>query len=67
LIEFCAKYRLSDGDQAKLAALGYQPGNKGIEALDERERCGIGKCTELGWQSFMDAHKKFCKVIKSGN
>lgn len=67
LAEFCVKYRLSDGDQAKLAALEYQPGNRGVEKLDEREWRDIGKFTKLGWQSFMDAHKKFCKAIKSGN
>ncbi|KAG2070379.1 hypothetical protein BDR04DRAFT_1118414 [Suillus decipiens] len=37
LSEFCAKYRISDSDQAKLAALEYRPGNRAVETLEEKE------------------------------
>jgi hypothetical protein len=66
LSEFCMKYHISDGDQAKLAALEYQPGNRAVETLEEKEWRDIGQFTKLGWQSFLGAHKKFCTAIKSG-
>ncbi|KAG2737688.1 hypothetical protein P692DRAFT_20851782 [Suillus brevipes Sb2] len=66
LSEFCTKYRISDGDQTKLAALEYQPGNRAVETLEEKEWCDIGQFTKLGWQFFLGAHKKFCTAIKSG-
>ncbi|KAG1754915.1 uncharacterized protein EDB91DRAFT_1242136 [Suillus paluster] len=37
LSEFCTKYCISDSDQVKLAALEYQPGNRVVETLDDRE------------------------------
>ncbi|KAG0692151.1 hypothetical protein DFH29DRAFT_1009257 [Suillus ampliporus] len=66
LSDFCAKYRISDNDQAKLARLEYQPGNRAIETLDDKEWQDVGQFTRLGWQAFLDAHKKFCRAIKSG-
>ncbi|KAG2749001.1 hypothetical protein P692DRAFT_20834001 [Suillus brevipes Sb2] len=66
LSEFCTKYRISTSDQAKLAALEYQPGNRAVETLDEKEWREVGQFTRLGWQAFLNAHKKFCSAIKSG-
>ncbi|KAG2150765.1 hypothetical protein DEU56DRAFT_962190 [Suillus clintonianus] len=66
LSEFCANYRISDNDQSKLARLEYQPGNQAVESLDDKEWRDVGQFTKLGRQAFLDAHKKFCKAIKSG-
>lgn len=66
LSEFCAKYHISDNDQAKLARLEYHPGNRAVETLDDKEWRDVGGFTRLGWQAFLDAHKKFCRAIKSG-
>jgi len=30
-----------------------------------KKRADIGKFTKLGWQSFMDVHKKFCTAKPS--
>ncbi|KAG1765870.1 hypothetical protein EV702DRAFT_1204397 [Suillus placidus] len=53
LSEFCTKYRISDGDQAKLAALEYQPGNRAVKTLEEKEWRDIGQFTKVGWQFFI--------------
>ncbi|KAG1738921.1 uncharacterized protein EDB91DRAFT_1347532 [Suillus paluster] len=66
LSEFCVKYHISDSDQAKLMALEYQPGNRAVETLEEKEWRDIGQFTKLGWQAFLGAHRKFCTTIKSG-
>ncbi|KAG1844618.1 hypothetical protein DFJ58DRAFT_731139 [Suillus subalutaceus] len=66
LSDFCIKYFISDGNQAKLAALEYRPGNQAVETLKEKEWCEIGQFSKLGWQSFLTAHRKFCMAIKSG-
>ncbi|KAG0699690.1 hypothetical protein DFH29DRAFT_1001825 [Suillus ampliporus] len=66
LSEFCIKYNISASDQAKLSALEYMPGNRAVEALEEKEWCDFGQFTKLGWQAFLTAHRKFCKAIKSG-
>jgi hypothetical protein len=66
LSEFCIKYNISASDQAKLSALEYMPGNRAVEALEEKEWRDFGQFTKLGWQAFLAAHRKFCKAIKSG-
>ncbi|KAG2085193.1 uncharacterized protein F5147DRAFT_782153 [Suillus discolor] len=42
LSEFCAKYHILDNDQAKLAALEYQLGNRAVETLDDKEWRDVG-------------------------
>ncbi|KAG2741765.1 hypothetical protein P692DRAFT_20750369 [Suillus brevipes Sb2] len=62
LSEFCIKYNISASDQAKLSALEYMPGNRAVEALEEKEWRDIGQFTKLGWQAFLAAHRKFSAI-----
>ena len=64
LSEFCAQFRISANDEAKLATLEYRPGHRGIERLEEKEWRDHGRFTRLGWEAFLDAHHKFCQAIK---
>lgn len=65
LSDFCAQFRISENDEAKLAVLEYRPGHRGVERLEEKEWRDHGKFTKLGWEAFLDAHYRFCKSIKS--
>ena len=37
LADFCSSYKISDSDQAKLADLEYEPGDKIVESLEEND------------------------------
>jgi len=45
--------------------LEYEPGNRVVETLEEREWKGV-KFSVLGWRSFLAAHHKFAKDMKAG-
>jgi hypothetical protein len=66
LADFCARYHISDSNQQKLAELEYEPGNKMVESLDEKEWKHGVKFSALGWGGFLAAHRKFCRDIKNG-
>jgi len=45
--------------------LEYEPGNRVVETLEEREWKEV-KFSVLGWRSFLAAHRKFVKDVKEG-
>ncbi|KAG2144339.1 hypothetical protein DEU56DRAFT_754385 [Suillus clintonianus] len=67
LSEFCIKYNISASNQAKLSALKYMPGNRAVEAFEEKEWHDVGQFTKLGWQAFLTTHvhkgNTFCPGI----
>lgn len=67
LTDFCVKFRIDDVDQSKLNLIGYKPGNKHILALESSEWRDVAKFSSLGWLDVLDAHRKFCKMMKEGS
>lgn len=65
LAEFCAAYKISEGDGIKLGRLGHRPGDRNVERLDEKDWCEFATFTRLGWESFLSAHHAFCAAVGS--
>ena len=70
LADFCSRYGISAADEKKLRdVIEYQPGNKLVENLQEKT-WGKGEngaqFGELGWNTFLVAHRKFCEDVKAG-
>ena len=65
LADFCVQYHISNANQQKFTELEYEPGNKMVESLDEKEWKQV-KFSALGWSGFLAAHRKFCRDIKNG-
>ena len=70
LSAFCTHYHISSIDEKKLQdVIEYQPGNKLVENLTEKT-WGKGEngaqFGELGWNTFLVAHRKFCEDAKAG-
>jgi hypothetical protein len=66
LTNFCTRYFISDSDQQKLQELEYQPGDKSVKNLEEKEWKEGAKFSALGWRGFLAAHRQFCKDVKEG-
>lgn len=65
LDEFCSQYEISESDKAKLKKLGYEPGNREVELLEEEYWRDFASFTRLGWWSFLSAHHEFRRAICS--
>jgi hypothetical protein len=63
---FCDKYSISSADQEKLSFLEYRPGLPGVERLSEKVWREKGGFSDLGWESFLDAHRTFLRDIQHG-
>jgi hypothetical protein len=66
LSAFSDRYSISSTDQEKLSFLEYRPGLPGVERLSEkvwREQAGF---SDLGWESFLDAHRTFLRDVRNG-
>ena len=62
LTEFCAEYGIHKSDEEKLRKLQYRPGDCNVDEKDLRE---IALLTRLGWDFFLDAHRRFCTAMKA--
>jgi len=62
---FCSKYNISTADNAKLDVIEYQPGNRIVESLEDRDWQTAG-FSVLGWHSFLAVHWPFRKAVKDG-
>jgi hypothetical protein len=62
---FCARYDISKSDEEKLAMLEYKPGNNAVLKLERADWKEVG-FTSLGWQAFLDAHKRFIRDVRAG-
>ncbi|RXW14705.1 hypothetical protein EST38_g11148 [Candolleomyces aberdarensis] len=58
LMSFCVAYNISEANKGKLRLLEYEPGDKGVTALLQEDYIGAG-FSVLGWQRFMEAHRKY--------
>ena len=63
--DFCARYEISKSDEEKLALLEYKPGNNAVLKLERADWKEVG-FTSLGWQAFLDAHKRFIRDVRAG-
>lgn len=63
--KFCAHYEISKSDEEKLAMLEYKPGNNAVLKLERADWKEVG-FTTLGWQAFLDAHKRFIRDVRAG-
>ena len=66
LPNFCTRYFISDSNQQKLQELEYQPGDKLVENLEEKEWKEGAKFSAHGWRGFLAAHRQFCEDVKEG-
>jgi hypothetical protein len=48
-----------------LAALEYKPGNNAVLKLERADWKEVG-FTSLGWQAFLDAHRRFIRDVRAG-
>ena len=65
LADFCSRYKISDSDQAKLAELEYEPGDKIVESLEENDWKSVS-FSVIGRKRFLAAHRQFRKDLKTG-
>jgi|SRR5882672_9570284 len=65
LDEFCSFYNIDVEDQQKLGSLGYRPGDNNILKLETEDWKEV-QFTKLRWLSFLDAHRRFLRDVKSG-
>ena len=65
LVNFCSCYKISNIDQRKLVELEYEPSEKLIKSLDEKDWKGVG-FSMMGWKHFIVAHQQFRKDLKTG-
>jgi len=63
--DFCSRYEISKSDEAKLAALEYKPGNNAVLKLEHADWKEVS-FTSLGWQAFLDAHRRFIRDVRAG-
>jgi hypothetical protein len=57
---------VTSSNQKKLEELEYQPGDKLVENLEEKEWKEGAKFSALGWRGFLVAHRQFCADVKAG-
>ena len=65
LEDFSGRYEISKSDEEKLAMLEYKPGNNAVLKLERADWKEVG-FTSLGWQAFLDAHKRFIRDVRAG-
>jgi hypothetical protein len=63
---FCDHYKISDEDKARLAKLGYTPGNRNIKMLDRTDWKDDAGFAALTWKSMLEAHDRFMADVKKG-
>ena len=66
LDDFCSHYNIDTLDQQKLGSLGYRPGDNNILKLEADDWKEV-QFTKLCWMSFLDAHRRFLRDVKSGH
>ncbi|EDR07537.1 uncharacterized protein LACBIDRAFT_327872 [Laccaria bicolor S238N-H82] len=65
LEEFCIHYAVDNEDQARLAKLKVQPGDRRVEKLDREDWQGHAGFAKLAWEDFLAKHKTFISDVKS--
>lgn len=66
LSEFCEQYEIDEEDQARLARLKFQPGDRRAEKLEREDWHGHAGFSKLSWDDFVTKHKVFVRDIKAG-
>ena len=66
LTEFCEHYEIDEEDQARLAKLKFQPGDRRAEKLEREDWHGHAGFSKLSWDDFVAKHKVFVRDIKAG-
>jgi hypothetical protein len=65
--DFCDRYEVSPGDEAKLDALEFIPGDWSIERLGRENWQGDAGFTKLGWDRILQKHKEFLADVSKGS
>lgn len=65
LDEFCTYYSIAQHLQG-LEKLGYEPGDKGIVALEREDWYGVAGFGKLTWDKILVKHRQFLKDAQAG-
>ncbi|KAF8165967.1 hypothetical protein B0H34DRAFT_780604 [Crassisporium funariophilum] len=66
LSEFCEHYEIDADDEARLAKLKFQPGDRRIEKLGREDWQGYAGFSKLAWDDVVTKHKVFLCDVKGG-
>ena len=64
--DFCDRYEISPGDEAKLDKLEFIPGDRGIKRLGQQDWQGDVGFTKLEWDHILWKHKEFLADVSRG-
>ncbi|KAJ3500782.1 hypothetical protein NLJ89_g9638 [Agrocybe chaxingu] len=67
LANFCEHYEIDNEDQARLAVLKFQPGDRRVEKLEREDWHGHAGFSKLAWEDFLMKHRTFVRDIKAGS